>query len=63
MAWAFIIGCHACRSAVLRQEEAAGQLLGVLMGLDAVKVLLPVETDSVKQPTGGEFFLINHENV
>ncbi len=48
---------------MLRQEEAAGQLLGVLMGLDAVKVLLPVETDSVKQPTGGEFFLINHENV
>ncbi|KAK9917040.1 hypothetical protein WJX75_000268 [Coccomyxa subellipsoidea] len=41
------------RSAVLRQEEAAGQLLGVLMGLDAVKVLLPVEADTPEQPTNG----------
>jgi hypothetical protein len=29
---------------VLRHEEAAGQVLGLLIGLDAVKVMLPVET-------------------
>lgn len=44
---------HACRGAVLRQEEAAGQLLGLLMGLDAVRVLLPVETDPPEQGTSG----------
>ena len=31
------------QGAVLRREEAAGQVLGLLMGLDAVKVMLPVE--------------------
>ncbi|BDA48701.1 probable differentially expressed in FDCP 8 homolog at C-terminar half [Coccomyxa sp. Obi] len=41
------------RGAVLRQEEAAGQLLGLLMGLDAVRVLLPVETDSAEQRITG----------
>ncbi len=38
---------------MLRQEEAAGQLLGLLMGLDAIRVLLPVETDPVEQRTSG----------
>lgn len=46
-------GWHACRVAVLRQEEAAGQLLGLLMGLDAVRVLLPVETDPPEHSTTG----------
>jgi hypothetical protein len=40
----------ACRHAVLRQDEAAGQVLGLLLGLDAVKVLLPVEPVPVQAP-------------
>ena len=39
-----------CRHAVLRQDEAAGQVLGLLLGLDAVKVLLPVEPVPVQAP-------------
>ena len=35
---------------MLRQEEAAGQVLGVLLGVDAVRVLLPVEPTPVQAP-------------
>ena len=31
------------RAAVLRLEEAAGQIMGLLMGLDAVRFLLLVD--------------------
>ena len=39
-----------CRHAVLRQDEAAGQMLGLLLGLDAMKVLLTVEPVPVQAP-------------
>ena len=32
-----------CRSATLRQEEASGQIMGLLLGLDAVRFLLLVD--------------------
>lgn len=35
---------------MLRQDEAAGQVLGLLMGLDAIRVLLPVEPMPVQAP-------------
>lgn len=38
---------------MLRQEEAAGQVLGVLLGVDAVRVLLPVEPTPVQATSAG----------
>ena len=42
------------RSATLRQEEATGQIMGLLLGLDAVRFLLLVDPppDSPRAPSG-----------
>lgn len=47
-----------CRAAVLRQEEAAGQIMGLLMGLDAVRFLLLVDPSPQHEPAAAPVGLI-----